>query len=85
MISLIASPGHHENISNMFDAERHQPAYKKALVRSFSDEWKIKEPDNALSQSLAAKVEQDRKADSDRARMRKEWALLFTDAAHMAE
>jgi hypothetical protein len=69
----------------MLDAITHQPAYKKAVVRSFSDEWKIKEPDNTLSQSLAVKVEQDRKADNDRARRGKEWALLFTDAAHIAE
>ena len=69
----------------MSDTKRHPPTDKKALVRSFSDEWKTQDPDNALSQSLAAKVEQDRKADSDKARIRKEWALLFTDAARIAE
>jgi hypothetical protein len=53
----------------------------KALVRSFSDEWRTQEPENTLSQSLAAKIEQDRKVD----RARKEWTLLFTDAARIAE
>ena len=74
-----------EKISRMFGTKEDQPTNKKALVRSFSDEWKIQEPDNTLSQSLAAKVEQDRKADSDKARIRKEWALLFTDTARIAE
>ena len=65
----------------MFDTRRFQLTDKKALVRSFSDEWKTQAPDNTLSQSLAAKVEQDRKTD----RVRKEWALLFSDAARLAE
>jgi hypothetical protein len=54
---------------------------KKTLVRSFSDEWKTDEPENILSKSLAVKIEQDRKVD----RAKKEWALLFTDAARIAE
>jgi hypothetical protein len=69
----------------MFELQEHQRSDKRALVRSFSDEWHTQEPNNALSQSLAAKVEQDRKADSDKARRREEWALLFTDAGRLAE
>lgn len=67
--------------SRMFDTQKHQLVDKKALVRSFSDDWKIQEPDSTLSKSLAAKVEQDRRAD----RARREWALLFTDAARIVE
>ena len=83
-VILLKPPGKphlNENISRMLDTPKHQLADKKALVRSFSDDWKIQEPDSTLSQSLAAKVEQDRQV--DRARM--EWALLFTDAARIAE
>jgi hypothetical protein len=69
----------------MFDLQKHQRSDKRVLVRSFSDEWQTQEPNNALSQSLAAKVEQDKKADSDKARIRKEWTLLFTDAGRIAE
>ena len=56
----------------MFDVPKQQPTDKKTLVRSFSDEWETKEPDNALAKSLAVKVEQDREADTDKARRRKE-------------
>jgi hypothetical protein len=56
----------------MSNVQRHQLTDKKALVRSFSDKWKLQEPDNILSQSLAAKVEQDRKVDSDAVRIKKE-------------
>jgi hypothetical protein len=69
----------------MSDVQKYQLTDKKTLVRSFSDKWNIQEPDNVLSQSLAAKVEQDRKVDSDAVRIKKEWALLFTDAARVAE
>jgi hypothetical protein len=69
----------------MSNVQKHQLTDKKALVRSFSDKWKLQEPDNILSQSLAAKVEQDRKVDSDAVRIKKEWALLFADAGRIAE
>jgi hypothetical protein len=65
----------------MFDVSKYPLMDKKTLVRSFSDEWRNQEPENTLSQSLAAKIEQDRKVD----RARKEWTLLFTDAARIAE
>lgn len=65
----------------MSDTQKHRLADKKALVKSFSDDWKIQEPDSTLSKSLAAKVEQDRQVD----RARNEWTLLFTDAARIAE
>lgn len=70
-----------ENVSKMVDTHENHMADKKALVRSFSDDWKIQDPDSTLSQSLAAKVEQDRQID----RARREWTLLFTDAARIAE